>query len=988
MAHAGKMSSLLELLHRRLQEGFEGTRPIDKKDLVNHLLQISRAIDHAVASNQRPASPQRCLEMFKIITRLKDDDIIKPSMMVFLLAVKGACRAGWFKAQEADELSSLYDQLLMHFQLDGNCSRQLTATGSIQEENLEIKGLITSVCQRYCPRIKLGSVIVSFTTKKEYETRGCDFIVAPLAPKTKLSLFVVHTENTETSACLVTPNSLSFILNGRGVERRSSLQNCPELGPQMPTDVMHLLRLGNNFIQVVGESPGKYMVAIAATSITPYSSSSVELAEYVAPSTEGDTIDDEVVEAGSRISLRCPISHKRIITPVKGLLCKHHQCFDFDSYIDMNELRPVWRCPCCNSTVSCVQLRLDNRMKQILKDVDEKCFEAIINQDGTWMPAQSSDEQKDVNIARGITHIGSGAQSKQFSGLDVTTSESGIIELSDDDEMKEPAVSVEKIMPPRVHPFTTTGSNNSEGPEDRKPDIRAASGVSISQSAELVGFSSRERTNTSTGCSPLDDASGQLGVPNNPSGDISDSNAGVRYMQNPPPTTHLWSGGNVSMHGSTVQQTGNMVSSLDRNVYVPAGGSPSLPGGNQTFVHRPRSLSQSVVAGGPASGGFMTSTSHTHSGHLSLGLVGSAQVIQQHDIHQHQSLDLLRQMQLNSSSYRAPVDMSHRMVSRDGVGQHQGTVMTDQGLTRQVHTEQFGSETEQSSQTCSQPGHLNMSRQDCWQSQRVTQLQQSALSNANPRMGGGRSSTVTLAQFVSPSMEATAGAQQGPSSRITPRAVNTGDGSHMSNASALTSVHTPAGLNWRPAGRMRGSVSGSYLPGNRIGVNSAALQPGPVNRARASAAPNTTTSIPVSNSIITSPTIPDALLSSGETLQDVIWLPTLGADQVDIGGTQVESWFNETPIRLGRLFSSKSRVRQLAVESFPYMANFPCAGSGTEKSSWDYGMPKTYTTPCQAITSFASSVTFLTDFGRALMDERRPEKGRTTPLFTLVMNCT
>ncbi|KAL3686227.1 hypothetical protein R1sor_004249 [Riccia sorocarpa] len=902
------MCTLLELLNRRLQEGFQGTRPLEKKDLVNHLLQISRAIDHAVASDQRPVNSQRCLEIMKTITRLKDDDFIKPAMVVFLLAVKGTCRAGWFKVQEADELTSLYDQLLLQFQLDGNCSRQLTTAGSTQEENLDTITLIKSVCQRYCPRVKLGSVIMSFTTKKEYETRGCDFIVTQLAPKTKLSLFVIQAENTETSACLVTPNSLSFILNGRGVERRSSLQNSPELGPQMPTDVMQFLRLGNNFIQVVGESPGKYVVAIAATSVTPYSSSTVELAEYVVPSTEGDAIDDEVVEAGSRISLRCPISHKRIVTPVKGVLCKHHQCFDFDSYIEMNELRPVWRCPCCNTCVSCIQIRLDKKMKQILKDVDEKCFEAIINQDGTWIPAHSADEQKDVGTAR-ITSVGSGAEWNQLHGVDVITSESGIIQLSDDDEM-EPAVPAEKIKSPKVHPFSTAVPNDSEGLEDRKPNIRAASGGNVFQSAGLVGSSDRDRPNTSAGCSPVEDASIHLGVPNNTSGVTPDSSGGIRYMQTPSSATHLWSGGNVGMHAfpfSTGQQIGNGVSSVDRNVYSSAGVSTSVPGGHPTFVQRSRPHPQSVVAGTSTTGGFVTSTSQLHSGHQLPVLVGSSQVFQ-HDTQPQQSQDLL---QRNLNSFRASVDMSHRRGSRDGVGQ--GTMMNDQGFTRQGNIQQFASATanltEQSAQTYSQLGQLSMSRQD-WQTQRVAQLHQAALNNANPRVGGGRSPTVSVGPSA---MAPPAGVQQGPSSRSNSRVVNAGDANRMSNPPALTSNNTigPAAsqaLNWRPTGRMRGSVSGGYQVVNRTGVSSVSLQPGPVNRARPSAAPNTTTSMPVLNSVNlvplstnTSPTpdtnTPDALLSSGETLQDVIWLPTLGADQVDDGGTQVvDSWFSETPL--------------------------------------------------------------------------------------------
>ena len=48
------------------------------------------------------------------------------------------------------------------------------------------------------------------------------------------------------------------------------------------------------------------------------------------------------------ISLRCPITYKRINIPARGQECKHLQCFDLESYLRLNGDRGgMWKCPIC-----------------------------------------------------------------------------------------------------------------------------------------------------------------------------------------------------------------------------------------------------------------------------------------------------------------------------------------------------------------------------------------------------------------------------------------------------------------------------------------------------------------------------------------------------------------------------------------------------------------------------------------------------------------
>lgn len=48
-----------------------------------------------------------------------------------------------------------------------------------------------------------------------------------------------------------------------------------------------------------------------------------------------------------QISLMCPITFKRIVLPARGHECKHIQCFDLESYLQLNCERGSWRCPVC-----------------------------------------------------------------------------------------------------------------------------------------------------------------------------------------------------------------------------------------------------------------------------------------------------------------------------------------------------------------------------------------------------------------------------------------------------------------------------------------------------------------------------------------------------------------------------------------------------------------------------------------------------------------
>ena len=49
----------------------------------------------------------------------------------------------------------------------------------------------------------------------------------------------------------------------------------------------------------------------------------------------------------SKVSLRCPLTFRRIAVPARGHECRHIQCFDLESYLKLNCEKGVWKCPVC-----------------------------------------------------------------------------------------------------------------------------------------------------------------------------------------------------------------------------------------------------------------------------------------------------------------------------------------------------------------------------------------------------------------------------------------------------------------------------------------------------------------------------------------------------------------------------------------------------------------------------------------------------------------
>jgi len=96
------------------------------------------------------------------------------------------------------------------------------------------------------------------------------------------------------------------------------------------------------------------------------------------------TNSKEIEELCLQVSLRCPLSQRRINIPGRGQNCNHLQCFDLLSYLQVNRNLPKFNCPVCSKQLPFKELVVDSYMKKILGEALEDTEEIQINPDGNW----------------------------------------------------------------------------------------------------------------------------------------------------------------------------------------------------------------------------------------------------------------------------------------------------------------------------------------------------------------------------------------------------------------------------------------------------------------------------------------------------------------------------------------------------------------------------------------------------------------------------
>ncbi|CAH2038526.1 unnamed protein product [Thlaspi arvense] len=347
---------------------------------------LANRIDAAIGNDEVMVDAQDLPRILNQVCQRGCNHQTRAVIMALMISAKSACQLGWFPQRESQELLALVDSMWKGFSSPENVTPTLNSPVS----------LIPQVMERFYPFLKLGNILVSSEGKTESNMLVKDFHISKKmlqhSTKLKVGLLVFRTEDISKSSCIIHPQEVSFLLNGKNVEKRASISM--DSGPQCPTDVTALLNPGSNLLQAIGCFGGSYFIIIALLDDIPLPVNPL-LKNYV-HSKVIESNSDEISEGPSRISLSCPISRTRIKLPVKGHVCKHLQCFDFWNYVNINTRIPSWRCPHCNQSVCYTDIRKDQNMIKILGEVARDATDVIISADGSWRVATESDENMEV----------------------------------------------------------------------------------------------------------------------------------------------------------------------------------------------------------------------------------------------------------------------------------------------------------------------------------------------------------------------------------------------------------------------------------------------------------------------------------------------------------------------------------------------------------------------------------------------------------------
>ncbi|KAF1832764.1 zf-MIZ-domain-containing protein [Decorospora gaudefroyi] len=103
--------------------------------------------------------------------------------------------------------------------------------------------------------------------------------------------------------------------------------------------------------------------------------------------------NDPDIEVGSSVmSLKDPISTVRISTPCRSTVCTHNQCFDAESFLQLQEQAPTWMCPICNKTISYEALAVDQYVEEILNKA-RHTDQVTIQPNGEWSMEKDAPSQ-------------------------------------------------------------------------------------------------------------------------------------------------------------------------------------------------------------------------------------------------------------------------------------------------------------------------------------------------------------------------------------------------------------------------------------------------------------------------------------------------------------------------------------------------------------------------------------------------------------------
>ncbi|CAH1447870.1 unnamed protein product [Lactuca virosa] len=351
---------------------------------------LGSTIDSAIAMNAVPSSfhlPQLLLIVREVYRR--KTELQQPSLMLLMLPIKAACKVGWFSDGDKADLLMIVEEVCKGF----------SDTEKMSIEPTYAHSCVSNIILRFYPTMKVENILTSFDVKAGYGTFVVDFHISQgTLPRNcrNLWLLVARMDNMDTAACIASPSNVDFLINGKGVPKRT--KSTMGKGPQLPSNVTKMIKYGVNLLQVLGDFDVAFMNLNPSPDLPP-------LKDYVHTMSTVVDSDCNVIGTSSLISLDCPISKLRIRTPVKGHLCKHPQCFDYKYFMEVNSRWPTWNCPICNIPLCYLDVRIDQTFVKMLNEVAEDVSDVMVSADGSWSVATKTKSQTVESVTRNNNHV-------------------------------------------------------------------------------------------------------------------------------------------------------------------------------------------------------------------------------------------------------------------------------------------------------------------------------------------------------------------------------------------------------------------------------------------------------------------------------------------------------------------------------------------------------------------------------------------------------
>ncbi|KAL1868464.1 E3 SUMO-protein ligase pli1 [Diaporthe australafricana] len=103
--------------------------------------------------------------------------------------------------------------------------------------------------------------------------------------------------------------------------------------------------------------------------------------------------DAEIEMSSQVLSLKCPLSYMRLVTPCRATTCTHVQCFDATSYLQLQQQGPQWLCPVCSKSAPYERLAIDEYVRDILDRTSRSVEQVDIEPNGQWKAHGSIEEE-------------------------------------------------------------------------------------------------------------------------------------------------------------------------------------------------------------------------------------------------------------------------------------------------------------------------------------------------------------------------------------------------------------------------------------------------------------------------------------------------------------------------------------------------------------------------------------------------------------------